>query len=169
MGRALPGIQLRVVDLDTREPLPPNKVGYLSALVPDVKEDWITTTDLALIDDDGFVYHHGRGDGAIMRGGFKVIPEKVITALHHHPAVLDAAVVGVPDHRLGEVPVAAIELKAGATLPSEEELREHAKRELLSYCVPTRFLIVDSLPRTPSLKIDLKAVRRLFQEQQLPT
>lgn len=165
MGCALPGIQLRVVDLDTLEPLPPNKVGYLSALVPDVKEDWITTTDLALIDDDGFVYHHGRGDGAIMRGGFKVIPEKVITALHSHPAVLDAAVVGVPDHRLGEVPVAAIELKAGATLPNEEELREHAKRELLSYCVPTRFLIVDSLPRTPSLKIDLKAVRRLFQEQ----
>jgi long-chain acyl-CoA synthetase len=62
-----------------------------------VRDDWIRTTDLAVIDEDGFVFHRGRGDGAIMRGGFKVLPEKIIDVLQRHPSVLDAAVVGLPD------------------------------------------------------------------------
>jgi acyl-coenzyme A synthetase/AMP-(fatty) acid ligase len=162
MGRALPGVQLRVVDVESGEPLTSNKVGYLSALVPTVKDDWITTTDLALIDADGFVFHQGRGDGAIIRGGFKVLPEKIVEALLTHPAVLDAAVIALPDQRLGQLPVAAVELKAGVARPSEEELREHAKRELIVYAVPARILIVDTLPRTASLKVNLNALKAFF-------
>ena len=163
MGRALPGIQLRVTDVDSGEPLPPGAVGYLEAVVPAVRGDeWIRTTDLALIDVDGFVFHRGRGDGAIVRGGFKVLPEKIVSALQQHPLVLDAAVVGIPDARLGEVPVAAVELRAEAPVVSAQELRDYARRVLVVHHVPAQILVLDALPRTTSLKADLGAVRRLF-------
>ena len=81
MGRPFSGVQLRVVDVDDGAELPRGEVGYLEALVPEVDPDWIRTTDLALIDEDDFVFHKGRGDGVILRGGFKVIPEAIDSAL----------------------------------------------------------------------------------------
>ena len=166
MGKALPGISLRVTDADTHEPLPPGEMGYLEAIVPAVNEDWIRTTDLAVIDADGFVFHLGRGDGAIVRGGFKVLPEKIVEGLQAHPSVLDAAVVGIADQRLGEIPVAAVELRDAAPVVTGDELREHARRVLVVHHVPAKIMIVDRLPRTTSLKPDLGAVKRLFEEQQ---
>lgn len=162
MGKALPDIRLRVTDPDTREPLAPGGTGYLEAIVPAVNEDWIRTTDLVVIDEDGFVFHRGRGDGAIVRGGFKVLPEKIVTALQQHPSVLDAAVIGLPDHRLGEIPVAAVELRDGAPRVSEEELRDYARQKLVVHHVPVRIMVIDALPRTTSLKADLAAVKKLF-------
>ena len=163
MGRALPGIRLRVTDVESGEPLAPGEVGYLEAVVPAVRgEEWIRTTDLAVIDEHGFVFHRGRGDGAIVRGGFKVLPEKIVTALQQHPSVLDAAVVGIPDARLGEVPVAAVELRADAPVVDADELREYARKVLVVHHVPTRILVLDALPRTTSLKADLGAIRRMF-------
>ena len=76
--------------------------------------DWIRTTDMARIDADGFLWILGRADQAIIRGGFKVMPDDVRTALESHPAVQGAAVVGRPDDRLGETPVAMVELRDGA-------------------------------------------------------
>lgn len=114
------------------------------------------------MDEDGFVYHRWRGDGAIVRGGFKVLREKIVAALLAHCDVLDAAVVGLPDKRLGEVPVAAVELRAGATGIDEAALREHARGTLVSHHIPVRIMVLDSLPRTSSLKTDLGPVRRLF-------
>jgi acyl-CoA synthetase (AMP-forming)/AMP-acid ligase II len=102
------------------------------------------------------------GRGEIARGGFKLLPETIVEVLRRRPAVLDAGVVGLPDHRLGEVPAAAIELKSGAAAPSEDGLQAFARRELAAPHAPVRFLIVGRLPRTTSLKIDLGAVRRLF-------
>src|SRR3546814_19752577 len=67
--------------------LPSGAVGYLEAKVPAVGTHWIRTTDLAMIDEDGFIFHKGRGDGAILRGGFKVLPETIVQALTKHPAV----------------------------------------------------------------------------------
>jgi long-chain acyl-CoA synthetase len=164
MGKALPGISLRVTDVDTREPLAPGEIGYLEAIVPAVKDDWIRTTDLVTIDQDGFVFHRGRGDGAIVRGGFKVLPEKIMTALQQHPSVLDAAVVGLADHRLGEVPVAAVELRDGMPKVSAEELRDYAREVLVVHHVPARIMVLDALPRTTSLKADLGAVKKLFED-----
>ncbi len=164
IGKALPGITLRVTDVDTRDPLPAGEVGFLEAIVPAVSEEWIRTTDLALIDEDGFVYHRGRGDGAILRGGFKVLPEKIVSALQAHPSVRDAAVVGLKDHRLGEVPAAAVELREGAPSVSEQELRDHARNMLVAHHVPARILVLDALPRTTSLKPDLGRVKQLFEE-----
>ena len=64
-----------------------------------------------MIDADGFLFHRGRADGAIMRGGFKLLPETIERALLLHPSVSAAAVVGLPDARLGQVPAAAVQIK----------------------------------------------------------
>jgi hypothetical protein len=165
VGKVLPGIEIRIVDMVTGAPLPPGQEGFLEALIPAVRDGWIHTTDIMTIDEDGFAWHRGRGDGAIMRGGFKVLPEKILFALQEHPAVLDVGVIGLPDHRLGQVPVAAVELRRDQPRPSEDELREHAKRLLPSHHMPVRIVIVDELPRTTTLKVNLAGVRALFETQ----
>ena len=129
--------------------------------MPLMGDDWIRTTDLVTIDEDGFVFHHGRNDGAIVRGGFKIMPETVANALRQHPAVSDAAVVGLPDARLGEVSVAAVEPQAGETPPTPAELEAHIRKLLPATNVPTKFLVVDALPRTETGKLKRFALRAM--------
>ena len=124
---------------------------------------WLKTTDRAVLDEDGFLFIQGRSDSAIIRGGFKVHPDDVAKVLEQHSAVREAVVVGMPDHRLGAVPVAAVVLRAGATPPGAEELAAFAKQRLLPYQVPTEFRFVDDLPRTQSMKPALVQVRKLFE------
>jgi long-chain acyl-CoA synthetase len=162
IGRAMPDTDLRVVDPETGAVLEPGQPGLLEARVPMMSDDWIRTTDLVTIDEDGFVFHLGRNDGAIVRGGFKIMPETVAGALRQHPAVSDAAVVGLPDARLGEVPVAAVEPRPGMVPPTAAELEAHIRASLPAPHVPTKFLIVEALPRTPSMKVSLAEVKRLF-------
>ena len=162
MGRPLPGITVRVVDTETGAPLPIGAQGYLEARVPVLGDEWIRTTDLAMIDEDGFVYHRGRGDGAILRGGFKILPETVADALRLHPAVFDAAVVGLTDARLGQTPGAAVQLRNGVAAVSPEALERHLRAHLAAPYIPTVIRVVDALPRTPSLKVDQGAVRALL-------
>ncbi|MGV0779979.1 class I adenylate-forming enzyme family protein [Mycolicibacterium sp. XJ775] len=160
VGRANPGARLRVVDEDGT-PLGSDEKGLLEVKPAqfDADADWIRTTDLARIDADGFVWILGRADQAIIRGGFKVMPDDVRTALESHPAVRGAAVIGIPDERLGETPVAMVELRTPA--PSAE-LTDYLQGRLARYEIPTRIAIVDTIPRTPSGKADLGAVREHF-------
>jgi long-chain acyl-CoA synthetase len=162
VGRASPKVALRVVDREAFEPLAPGEVGLLEARVDRLGPDWIRTTDLARLDEDGFLFLHGRADDAINRGGFKIVPEVVADVLRQHPAVADASVVGLPDARLGEVPVAAVELKAGATAPSPDVLLAFARDRLLAYQVPTEIRILPALPRTLSMKVSAPDVKALF-------
>jgi acyl-CoA synthetase (AMP-forming)/AMP-acid ligase II len=162
VGRALPDTGLRIVDPDTGVELPVGERGLLEAYIAAISDDWIRTTDIASIDEDGFVTLHGRADGAINRGGFKVLPESVRAVLISHPAVRDACVVGVPDARLGQVPFAAIELVAGEPVPTEEELKELVRGALPVYNVPVAFTVVDELPRNPALKVSIPAVTALY-------
>ena len=164
VGKALPGVELRIIDVETGAILPPGQQGYLEALIPAVGDEWIRTVDLMSIDADGFLWHYGRGDGAILRGGFKVLPEKIVSALLEHPSVLDAGVVGLDDRRLGQVPVAAVELRKDMPVVSGEELREHVRRLLPSHHVPTEVYVLEEMPRTVSLKADLGALKRMFAE-----
>jgi long-chain acyl-CoA synthetase len=166
-GRASPGVALRAVHPETFEPLPPGDAGLLEARVDRLGPDWIRTTDLASVDADGFLFLHGRADGAINRGGFKVVPEVVADVLRRHPAVAEAAVVGIPDARLGEVPVAAVELRTGAEAPTPEALMAFARENLLAYQAPTQVRIVDALPRTLSMKVSTPEVRALFAQASL--
>lgn len=160
VGRANPGAGLRVVDEDGT-PLGSDEKGLLEVKPAqfEADADWIRTTDLARIDADGFVWILGRADQAIIRGGFKVMPDDVRTALESHPAVRGAAVIGIPDERLGETPVAMVELRTPA--PSAE-LTDYLQGRLARYEIPTRIAIVDTIPRTPSGKADLGAVREHF-------
>lgn len=164
VGRAADGAQLRVVD-EHGAPLGADEPGLLEVkpgqLGPDA--DWIRTTDLARIDTDGFLWILGRADEAIIRGGFKVLPDDVRTALELHPAVRGAAVVGVPDDRLGETPAAMVELRGGAAA-DPAELTEFLRQRLAHYEVPTEILVVDDIPLTPSGKADLGAVRQRFTQ-----
>ena len=162
VGRPLPDTQVRVVDPDTGADLPPGEQGLLEAKVAPISPDWIRTTDIASIDTDGFVTLHGRADGAINRGGFKILPETVRRVLISHPAVRDACVVGVPDNRLGHVPFGAIEVAQGMTAPSEDELKDLVRKSLPVYNVPVAFAVVDELPRNPALKVSLPAVAALY-------
>lgn len=162
VGRALPDTQLRIVDADTGAELGPGEQGLLEAKVAPIGPDWVRTTDIASIDADGFVTLHGRADGAINRGGFKILPETVRRVLISHPAVRDACVVGVPDVRLGEVPFAAIEVTPGSPAPPDDELADLVRRSLPVYTVPVAFAVVDELPRNPALKVSLPAVAALY-------
>jgi acyl-CoA synthetase (AMP-forming)/AMP-acid ligase II len=162
-GRASARVKLRIVDRETLAPLGPGEVGLLEAQVERIGPGWIRTNDLASLDADGFLFLHGRADGAINRGGFKVVPDVVAEALRAHPAVAEAAVVGLADARLGEVPVAAVELKAGAAAPAAGELEAFLRERLLSYQVPVRIRVVDALPRNASMKVSTPEVRALFE------
>src|SRR5439155_3920483 len=102
----------------------------------------------------GFVFLRGRADGAIMRGGFKVLPESIERALQAHPAVSVAAVAGVPDRRLGQVPAAAIQFSPGVERPGVDELKAHLRQHVLVTHIPVHWRVVDELPRTPSMKLD---------------
>jgi long-chain acyl-CoA synthetase len=165
VGRAMPGARLRIVDPDSRAELPPGGEGLLEVISPRLAEDWIRTSDLGMIDADGFLFLRGRADGAIMRGGFKIIPESVERALMEHVAVGEAAVVGVADRRLGQVPAAAIRLKPNVEAPDPAALEAHLRARLLAPHIPAQWRFCESLPRTPSHKIDRPAVRALFEEK----
>ena len=162
VGRALPDTELRIVDPDTGVELPIGERGLLEAKILAIDDDWIRTTDIASIDDDGFVTLHGRADGAINRGGFKILPETVRAVLISHPAVRDACVVGVPDARLGQVPFAAIETVPSESVPTDDELKKLVRQSLPVYNVPVAFTVVDELPRNPALKVSIPAVAALY-------
>ncbi len=162
VGRAMPGVKLRIIDADTGKELPPNEQGLLEVITERKGPDWIRTSDLARIDEDGFLFLLGRADGAIIRGGFKLLPATIEHALLQHPSVSHTAVVAIPDRQLGQVPAAAIECRAGASIPTLAELEKHLRDRLPATHIPAQWRVVDALPRTPSVKIDLPAVRNLF-------
>ena len=169
VGRPWAGSEFRIVDPETGAVLPANHPGELHVRVPRLGPDWVRTSDLAKLDDDGFLYYLGRSDGAIVRGGFKIDPEAVRAALMAHPAIFDAIVAGVPDRRLGEAPVAVYALRKGQAAPSVEELKTHLRDRLPATFIPTAFRELPELPFTPTNKPDLGAVRAMFAEASATT
>jgi len=165
VGRAHPGCELRVVDEQSGAVLGPDQPGLLEVKPAQLgpATGWIRTNDLARIDADGFLYILGRADHAIIRGGFKVLPDHVQAVLERHPDVRGAVVLGVPDARLGAVPVALVELRPGATADGAA-IRAWASGSLAGYEVPTEIHIVDNLPRTVSGKVDLVQARQLLDK-----
>lgn len=158
-GRALPGVTLRVTDPEGAE-LPVGETGHLeirSRQSPAGENDWLRTSDLAAVDEDGFLWIRGRADDAIVRGGFKIHPDTVRKALELHPAVHEAAVAPLADERLGQVPVAGVELEPGTSRGDDgalvAELVALCRQHLMPYEVPTQIAILDALPRTPSSKV----------------
>lgn len=164
VGRAVYGVQIRIVDPESGEPLPPGEdhVGLVEIVQPAISEDWIRSTDLGYLDEDGFLYLMGRADGAINRGGFKISPAAIEGALLQHPGIAAACVVGIPDPRLGSVPAAAVERKPGAAPLDADELKTFVRKLLPATHIPVHVRIVDKLPRTATLKLELGAIREMF-------
>jgi long-chain acyl-CoA synthetase len=124
-----------------------------SAIEARVTSDgWLRTGDLARIDADRFVWIEGRVSAMINRGGLKVFPDEVEERLRAHPTVLDVAVTGVADDRLGEVPWAFVVPSPGASVRTDE-LRAWCRETLAPYKVPAGFTTVDDLPRNETGKV----------------
>lgn len=166
VGRLNKGVQARVVDPETGEVLPAGADGLLELCGENIGngKQFVRTTDLAMVDEDGFLFIRGRHDNAIIRGGFKIAPADVVAALEQHPAIREAGVVGVDDARLGQVPAAAYIVKSAANPPDAQELDGFLRERLLPYQVPVILREVDEFPRTPSMKISQPALKALLEE-----
>lgn len=167
VGRVNAGIEARVIDAETGAPRPAGEIGTLELKGRQIGDGtgWVRTTDIAAVDKDGFLFIKGRADNAIIRGGFKVHPDDVVKALEQHAAIREAVVIGLSDERLGEAPAAAYVLKANATPPSDEEISTFLRARLAPYQVPTRYMRLEDLPRTSSMKVSQPDLRALFTAQ----
>jgi long-chain acyl-CoA synthetase len=146
-GRPHAGIEVRIHDdeLQVRSAsTPPVDASALGDRLTD--DGWLRTGDLARIDEDGFVWIDGRVSSMINRGGLKVFPDEVEEHLREYPGVLDAAVAGVPDDRLGEVPWAYLVLAPGAVADAGA-LRDWCRERMAPYKVPAGVTVLDELPR----------------------
>jgi long-chain acyl-CoA synthetase len=167
VGRPIQGVEVCAVG-DEGEGLPAGETGQLAirghnvmkgywrrpeataaAITP---EGWFLTGDLGRVDDDGYVYVIGRLKDMIIRGGLNVYPREVEEVLHRHPAVSEAAIVGVPDERLGEEVGAAVVLAPGAGI-APEELRDWLKERVAPFKYPRQVWMLDELPKGPTGKI----------------
>lgn len=117
-----------------------------------IRDGWLYTGDIGRVDQDGYFWIIGRTKDVIIRGGYNVYPREVEDVLYEHPAVADAAVIGLPNSDLGEEVGAAVVLKPGARTTAEE-LREYVKHQVAAYKYPRKVWITDALPKGPTGKI----------------
>ena len=127
------------------------------------EDGWLRTGDVAEVDDEGFVRIVGRLKDMYVSGGENVYPAEVEAALHEHPDVADAAVVGVPDERWGETGVAFVVLRPGARA-SADELLGHCAERLARFKVPSRVVFLDELPRSGMGKVRKDELAALVEE-----
>jgi fatty-acyl-CoA synthase/O-succinylbenzoic acid--CoA ligase len=172
VGRIAPGVEARIVSPEGTD-LGPGEPGEIVArgggsmagyIGPDGRpkspgpQGWVQTGDLGALDADGFLFVLGRVREMILCGGFNVYPAVVEAALNTLPGIVDSAVAGAPDERLGEVPVAVV--VSEGELPPYEELRIALRDELAPYEIPRRIVRVEALPRTENGKLDRPGVLR---------
>jgi acyl-CoA synthetase (AMP-forming)/AMP-acid ligase II len=172
VGQAVPGVELRVVSVESGELVGPGERGEIQAKGESVMagylpaeatadafcDSWYRTGDIGFVDADGWVRLTDRSKEMIKVNGFQVAPAEVETVLHGHPAVKDCAVFGIPDASTGEAIVAAVEVTepVGAT-----DLIEYVGQRLASYKRPSRVVFVTDIPRLPSGKV----LRRVLKER----
>jgi long-chain acyl-CoA synthetase len=166
IGLPIPGFEARVVDEGDQD-VPTGQVGELIVRGPGVMKGylhqpeatertlrggWLHTGDLARMDEEGYLYIVDRKKDMIIRGGYNVYPREIEEILYAHPAVLEAAVVGVPDPDLGEEVAAVVVLREGARA-APEEIRQFVKDRVAPYKYPRRVHIRSELPKSTTGKI----------------
>lgn len=174
VGKACPGVRVRIVDENLQD-VSPGAVGEIAIAGPNVvagywnnpeataraiRDGWLLTGDLGMLDPEGFLHLMDRKKDMISRGGEKVYSKEVEDVLYTHPAVLEAALYGAPDPVFGEVPRAAVVLRPGVPA-TEEEIRRFCRERIADYKVPTRVRFLAELPKNPNGKI----LKRLLAEQ----
>jgi long-chain acyl-CoA synthetase len=169
VGKPLPGVELRILDPDGRDVEPggigelvvrstSSTAGYIGAATerPVDGDGWLHTGDQGRTDPDGYLYITGRIKNIVICGGFNIIPEEIEAALAGDDRVRDAVVLGIPDERLGEIPVALIESD-----DNPRNVLDRVSERLAPYKRPRRIFVVDPLPRVANGKVDRPAATRL--------
>ena len=174
IGPAIPGVEVRLVDENDND-VPPGTEGELicrgenvtqgywrkpEASAEALRGGWFHTGDIATVDADGYYAIVDRKKDMINAGGFKVWPREVEEVFFRHPAVREAAVVGIPDDYAGERPMAYIVLKDGQTATAEE-LIAYCKEHLATFKVPRLIEFRDDLPKLPTGKV----LRRVLRDE----
>jgi long-chain acyl-CoA synthetase len=171
IGTPIRDVQMRVVDREDHE-LPQGEVGEIVIRGPNVmkgywrrpeatteaiRNGWFHSGDLARVDEDGYFYIVDRKKDLIIRGGYNVYPREIEEVFYEHPAVAEAAVIGLPHPALGEEVGAAVVLKPGADI-SAEELRDYVKGQVAAYKYPRHVWIADTLPKGSTGKIQKRDI-----------
>src|SRR5580692_4869755 len=171
IGTPIRDVQMRVVDRDDLE-VPQGEVGEIVISGPNVmkgywgrpeataeaiRDGWFHSGDMARVNSDGYFYIVDRKKDMIIRGGYNVYPREIEEVLYEHPAVAEAAVIGLPHPALCEEVGAAVALKPGATI-TPEELRDYVKSQVAAYKYPRHVWIVDALPKGPTGKIQKRDI-----------
>ncbi len=163
VGRPVPGIEIEIRDEDGNV-LGPGETGELFVRGEQVsgrytgigsvldENGWFPTKDIAMLDEDGYLFIGGRSDDTIIRGGENIAPAELEEVLVEHPHVRDVVVVGVEDPQWGQAIVAVVVPHPGAD-PDPEELREHVRKSLRGSRTPDRVVFRDDLPTTPTGKV----------------
>jgi long-chain acyl-CoA synthetase len=166
IGTPIQGVEMKVLDEAGNE-LPPGEVGEITirghnvmkgywnrpdATAEVLKDGWLLTGDMARMDEDGYFFIVDRKKEMIIRGGFNVYPREIEEVLYEHPAVLEAAVIGVPDDAMGEEVAAAVVLRSGHDA-SADDVRGFVKERLAAYKYPRHVWFTDELPKGPTGKI----------------
>jgi len=176
IGKPLPDVEIRVRD-EANNFLPPGQVGEIIIRTPRIMkgyagreddaalaEGWRATGDLGWIDEDGYVFFAGRKDDMIIRGGENIAPAEIEAVLMSHPAVDEAAVIGVPSVEWGQTVKAFVVLRPGQQV-SADSLREFCRTRLASFKRPEEIVFIEALPKNPLGKILRKELHAREQEQ----
>jgi long-chain acyl-CoA synthetase len=180
IGTPVTGVEMRIVDKAAQE-LGTGEVGEIAIRghnvmkgywrTPDATAEvlgadgWFRTGDIGKVDEDGYYFIVDRKKDLVIRGGFNIYPREIEEVLYEHPAVAEAAVVGIPHAELGEEVAAVITLIQGAEA-TEDELRDFVKRQVAPYKYPRVVRIVDALPKGPTGKILKTEIRSGFASEQ---
>lgn len=174
-GRPVPGVELSIMS-DQDDALPPGQVGEICVAGPNVtagywhdpgassqiiRGRWLHTGDVGYLDEDGYLYITDRKKDLIIKGGENISPREIEEALYLHPAVAEAAVIGIPDAVFGEQICAVVQLapKAQATA---DEIRRHLARHVTKFKLPSEILFVPALPKNNSGKILKRELKTLI-------
>ncbi|TRO83647.1 AMP-binding protein [Trichloromonas acetexigens] len=176
VGRALPDVEVKIIDIETGAALPPGKQGELCTRgyhvmkgyykMPEETakaidgDGWLHTGDLAVMDENGYCKITGRIKNMIIRGGENVYPREIEEFLYTHPKVADVQVYGVPDAKYGEQVMAAVKIKDGVSC-SEEEIKDFCRGRIANYKIPYYVKFVDEYPMTASGKIQKFKLREM--------
>jgi len=172
-GVALPGVEIRIVDSEGND-LPTGEIGEIvvrssfnmrgywnnpEATAVTIKDGWLHTGDVGRLDEDGYLYIVDRKKDIIIMSGENIYPGEVEDVLLTHPAVAEAALIGAPDPRRGEVPCAVIVPKAGQN-PTEEEIIDFCKDKMASFKIPRMVHFRSSLPKSTIFKVLKRELRK---------
>jgi malonyl-CoA/methylmalonyl-CoA synthetase len=179
VGMPLPGVEYRITDRETHEPVPKGEIGMLQIRGPNVfvgywrmpektreellEDGFFITGDLAMVDERGYVHIVGRDKDLVISGGYNVYPKEVEQVIDELEGVHESAVIGLPHPDLGEGVTAVVVPEPGATL-DEQQVLDFLQGQLAKYKQPKRVFFADSLPRNTMGKVQKNQLREQYQD-----